>query len=81
MPTELNRAAKIQLFAEDLEWLMQQPRTLERDHIADVLKAHIREYQSDRCPATGGAEHRCNICGGVVRYDGTPPQPGCWGHR
>lgn len=34
-------------------------------------------------PSTGhpACEHRCNICGGVVHYDGTPPVPGNWGGR
>lgn len=26
-------------------------------------------------------EHRCNICGGLVHFDGTPPEPGNWGGR
>lgn len=26
-------------------------------------------------------EHRCNICGGVVSFDGTAPVPGNWGGR
>lgn len=26
-------------------------------------------------------ERRCNICGGVVSFDGTPPVPGNWGGR
>jgi hypothetical protein len=42
---ELNRDAKIKLWEEDLAWLMQQPRTLERDHIADVLNWRIREWR------------------------------------
>ena len=25
--------------------------------------------------------YRCNICGGVVEFDGTKPQPGMWGGR
>lgn len=34
-------------------------------------------------PSTGHppAKHRCNICGGVVHYDGTPPVPGNWGGK
>lgn len=24
-------------------------------------------------------EYRCNICGGIVKFDGTPPVPGNWG--
>ena len=43
---------------------------------------------SPRCmprPSTGHpdtpVEHRCNICGGIVHFDGTPPVAGCWGGR
>lgn len=36
-------------------------------------------------PSTGHpdtpVEHRCNICGGIVHFDGTPPVAGCWGGR
>lgn len=24
---------------------------------------------------------RCNICGGIVKYDGTKPLKGMWGHK
>lgn len=24
---------------------------------------------------------RCNICGGLVKFDGTKPEAGMWGHR
>jgi hypothetical protein len=37
MPCELNQSAWEQLVDEDIEWLLTQPRTLERDHIADLL--------------------------------------------
>lgn len=26
-------------------------------------------------------DYRCNICGGIVSFDGTPPVPGNWGGR
>ena len=35
--TVLNQAAYSKLIEEDLEWLMKQPRSLERDHIALIL--------------------------------------------
>lgn len=45
MGTTLNRDAYEKLIAEDIEWLMKQPRTLERDHIAKVLRrSPEREY-------------------------------------
>ena len=45
--SRIRREAYEQLIWEDLDWLMQQPRSLERDHIALVLKASPgREYSS-----------------------------------
>lgn len=41
MPLKLNKPAYVKLIKEDLEWLLQQPRTLERDHIEDVLNWSI----------------------------------------
>lgn len=38
------------LLTENIEWLMKQPRTLERDHIELLLKTEIRElyiYKAD----------------------------------
>ena len=34
----LNAAAWDQIMRENLEWLMQQPKSLERDHIQIVLE-------------------------------------------
>lgn len=45
MPSRLTRAAYEQLIAEDIEWLRQQPRSLERDHIELILRlSPDREY-------------------------------------
>lgn len=38
MPTELNQAAYVRLMDEDIEWLLRQPRSLERDHTEQCLK-------------------------------------------
>ena len=38
MPIRLNKEAYQQLINEDLEWLLEQPRTLERDHIESCMK-------------------------------------------
>lgn len=38
MPTTLNREAFEKLIDEDIEWLKQQTRTLERDHIETCLE-------------------------------------------
>ena len=40
MPTTLNRDAYDKLLSEDIIWLMCQPRTLERDHIEQILGFH-----------------------------------------
>ena len=37
-------AAYVKLIEEDLAWLQQQPRTLERDHIDLILRESIRCY-------------------------------------
>lgn len=34
----MNRAAYERLIAEDIEWLLKQPRTLERAHIELILR-------------------------------------------
>lgn len=52
----------------------------------DTLAALLAQPESaSRCmprPSTGHpdtpVEHRCNICGGVVHFDGTPPVKGNW---
>lgn len=38
MTMKLNRSAYEQLVREDIAWLEQQPRTLEREHIIGILK-------------------------------------------
>lgn len=44
MPMRLNRHAYKKLIQEDIEWLMQQPRTLEREHIRLILERAV-EYE------------------------------------
>lgn len=41
MPTTLNKEAYCELIKEDLEWLEKQPRSLEHDHIRQILKWSI----------------------------------------
>ena len=50
MPLTMNRRAFSQLLAEDLDWLLRQPRTLERDHIEMVLKDAPRAYYDQPAP-------------------------------
>lgn len=48
MPTKLNKRSFQQLIKGDLEWLSKQPRTLERQHIEDMLRdAPDRYYPSE----------------------------------
>ncbi len=50
MSITLNMKAYRQLFNEDLEWLREQPRTLERLHIRDCLiwmRDHRHELEAD----------------------------------
>ena len=37
----VNREAYQKLIDEDIEWVIKQPRTLERDHIVSVLKNSV----------------------------------------
>ena len=37
----VNRDAYQKLIDEDIEWLLKQPRSLERDHIVSVLKNSV----------------------------------------
>lgn len=50
---KLNREGYEALIEGDLSWLMRQPRTLERDHVAEVLKASVdHEYPAVEVEAT-----------------------------
>ena len=42
MGMKVNREAYQKLIDEDIEWLMKQPRSLERDHIVSVLKNSVK---------------------------------------
>ncbi len=47
MPTTLNTEAWHGLLRENIEWLLKQPRTLERDHIEDILRGLLTKKPSD----------------------------------
>lgn len=56
--TRINRAAFERMIWEDLQWLLQHPRTLERDHIALLLKQSVdihypRSMRVDPCDCHG----------------------------
>ena len=44
MGSPLTRRGFEQLIAGDLEWLAAQPRSLERDHIAALLRESVDRY-------------------------------------
>lgn len=60
MTGKLTRDAYRRLIEEDLEWLMQQPPTLERSHIARIVRASERyEYGPEKDSGPGVAGDRC----------------------
>lgn len=46
MSGPINAEAYRKLCEEDLAWLMTVPRTLEREHIAEILKWHIEHAKA-----------------------------------
>ena len=45
----VNREAYQKLIDEDIEWVLKQPRSLERDHIVSVLKNSVeRIYEKEK---------------------------------
>jgi hypothetical protein len=44
MASEINKWAYEKLINEDIEWLLKQPRTLEREHIEVVLRHSPDRY-------------------------------------
>ena len=47
MSIKMNKNAYIKLIQEDIDWLMKQPRTLEREHIYQVLKQSSDRIYND----------------------------------
>jgi len=69
--TKLTRHAYGKVIEEDLAWLKQQPKSLERDHIVLVLEESERnEYGEDKGVLVGGTKV-CDQCGKL----------GCLEHR
>lgn len=44
MGMKVNREVYQKLIDEDIEWVQKQHRSLERDHIVNVLKTVLSEY-------------------------------------
>lgn len=59
----LNKDAYKKLIAEDIAWLEEQPRTLERDHTIDVLRWSIDALYS---------KHDLRMFGGGACSNGHP---------
>jgi site-specific DNA-methyltransferase (adenine-specific) len=51
MVMTLNRQAFQQVVDEDLAWLAQQPRTLERDHVEQLVRDAVEQYYARPLPA------------------------------
>ena len=70
MTMKLNRSSYEALIAEDIVWLMRQPRTLERDHILAVLQVSAdHEYgpKPKPCASCGApATHECQATNGMI---------------
>lgn len=64
MTGKLTRDAYRRLIEEDLQWLMKQPRTLERSHIAEIIKASERNEYGPPGPNTFNFK-----VGDKVRFD------------
>lgn len=63
MGTTLNRQAFQRLVDEDVEWLMKQPRTLEREHVAEIVKATPEVYYGliDWAQSQGQSHHNLAV--------------------
>lgn len=49
--SRMNRTTYEQLISEDLEWLLKQPRSLERDHIEAIVRRSVdHEYGQPGAP-------------------------------
>jgi hypothetical protein len=48
---KVTRATYVKLIEEDLAWLLQQPKTLERDHIVLILKESVKCYYPETTDA------------------------------
>lgn len=77
MSGRLNREAYARLVAEDIEWLLKQPRTLEREHIEEVLKrAVFYEYGPDereKCPTCDKPGDANPLCSNEFHHAFYPP--------
>ncbi len=48
MGTTMNKTAFEKLIQENLDWLERQPRSLEREHIKEIVKQSVQFYYPDK---------------------------------
>lgn len=85
----MNNQALVDALIKFQNWCDEWPKI--KDHIGALaaenakLRERVAELEAVRVAvmprsSTGhpAATHRCGICGGVVQFDGTPPNPECW---
>jgi hypothetical protein len=74
---KMSRESYEQMIREDLEWLMAQPRTLEREHIAEIVRqSPDREYAPEGyvIPQSDLFRINCPTCYGDGKVDGLEPR-------
>lgn len=54
MASRLSRTGYEKVIREDVEWLMRQPRTLERDHIKMILDRAVEYEYGPASPSPTG---------------------------
>ncbi len=47
MAHKMGRGSYQKLIDEDIEWLMKQPRTLEREHILQIIQDSVNFYYKE----------------------------------
>ena len=63
--THAVRIEEIEVTEENAHWVTHGADGIENHHLEKIV----------------ADSYRCNICGGVVQFDGTKPEPGMWGGR
>lgn len=61
MSLDLNPEAYRKLLEEDLKWLLQQPRTLERDHIEQAIAWEMKNAERILQIVRENDEYRWNV--------------------
>ena len=67
MRTKLDRSSYRFLIDGDIEYLKEQPKTMERDHIEEVLRASVDLLYPVANPADGENECRCTTLNWLLK--------------